>query len=254
MEDVPTPPNEQDTQEAGNGEPSVFVYYKFRLTLDESTFEVGKRPLSSYTSTTRDWFSWLLEKQYINGKATAGCEVKGRMGDYVKPHFHIHFRSATKKDTIAQGLRRKYEKDYEEKLYGNSMYTLKLEADPMNDDKFFRYPLKQQDPDKPLMAIGIACQKTRDMCVAAIASYKVVCEVNQSKDMKIKLNESLYDRLEVYLDKNGCSIINILKFYTEDNKPINDATIVGYFNTYRLRRQIISYAEYASILKSKYNI
>ena len=67
-------------------------------------------------------------------------------------------------------------------------------------------------------------------------------------------SDTLYDRLEVQLDKGQGTLEEILAFYMSENKPINDATIVGYYNLYRLKRQKISHAEYADKLKSKYGI
>lgn len=248
----------QDNEDGQKAEPSIFVYYKFRLTLDDQIYD-GKKPISLYRAQTKSWFEWLQVERYISGKATAGCEVKNTMGDYCNPHFHIHFRSATKKDTIAQAMRRKYLKEYDEKLVGVKMYSLKLEADTCSEDKFFRYAYKQQEPEKELLSCGFALQKTRDLCVAAKASYIVAVEQRQKKAAHKEEASSLYDRLEIYLDKQreqstSCAILeHILKFYVEEQKPINCNTIVGYYNVYRLKRQLISYVEFARLL-SKHNV
>jgi len=232
----------------------IYVYYKFRLTLDFEVFD-GKAALQPYISCTNSWFNWLIDQGFIDGKATGGCEVKGKTGDYVKPHFHIHFRSTSKKDCIAQAIRRKYFKDYEIKLKGNQMYSLKLDPYPDNDLKFFGYALKQQNPDKRLLVVSFTPTQARDLCVAGNAMFKSTCEFNSAKQMHREDKETLYDRLEEFLDEHGPTLENILKFYVEkEKKPINDGTIVGYYNLYRLRRQIITYAEYSAKLISKYNI
>lgn len=253
--EIPISDPQVDLQEGPPAEPSIFVYYKFRLTLDDEIYKENK-PLSSYKSITQSWFTWLQAENYITGQATAGCEVKNSKGDFTRPHFHIVFKSTAAKATIAQALRRKYLKDYDEKLSGNKMYSLVQEHETTSEEKFFRYPLKQQDPDKPLMSVGFKSQKTRDLCVAAKASYIVACQINCRKAAHKEEAQTLYDRLEKYLDKqpDNNHLVNILKFYVEDQKPINDCTIVGYFNVYRLKRQLITYAEYADKLKSRYNV
>jgi len=231
----------------------MYVYYKFRLTLDENTFESGT-DTRKYLTQTKSWFSWLQETGFVDGKATAGCEIKGKTGEFCRPHMHVHFRSMHKKDAIAQAMRRKYFKEEEIKLKGNQMYALKLDPYPDNDIKFFGYALKQQNPNKDLLTVGFSQTQAWEMCVAGNAQYKSTCEYNAVKQMHREEKETLYDRLEEFLDKEGATLENILKFYIEKNKPINDTTIVGYFHLYRLKKQIITFAEYSDKLKSKYNI
>ena len=232
----------------------MIKYFDFRLTLDEDVYEQSSRKFKMYSDITISWFNWLIEKNYIADRATAGFEVLGKTGDNVKPHFHIRMSSYANHAAVRKAIREKFRKDYDQELKGNHMYMFKIIADPDHEQKFFRYPLKQQE-GKPLIGKGFTQGQLKDMCVAAIANYKTTCEVNIKKQERHENNDTLYDRLEQYLDKKGCTLENILKFYVEEEKkPINDQTIVGYFNLYRLRRQIITYSAYSLKIKSKYNL
>jgi hypothetical protein len=43
----------------------------------------------------------------------------------------------------------------------------------------------------------------------------------------------------------------IIEFYMEENRPINNTTIIGYYNLWRLKSKKISIDDYALILKNK---
>ena len=232
----------------------MIKYFDFRLTLDEDVYEDNPRKYKIYQDITRAWYDWLIERNYIADRATAGFEVLGKNGDNVKPHFHIRMSSYANQSAVRKAIREKFRKDYDQDLKGNHMYMFKIIADPDHEQKFFRYPLKQQE-GKALIGKGFTQDQLKEMCIGAVANYKTTCEVNQKKQERHEHNDTLYDRLEQFLDKNGCTLENILRFYVEEErKPINDQTVVGYFNLYRLRRQIITYTEYSLKIKSKYNI
>ena len=93
------------------------------------------------------------------------------------------------------------------------------------------------------------------MRLGANAVYKTGCEVQQARDDKRDDKETLWDRLEEKLNKNpqGETMAQIIEFYMEENRPINNTTIIGYYNLYRLKSKKISIEDYALILKNKNN-
>ena len=124
------------------------------------------------------------------------------------------------------------------------------------EDKFFCYPLKQggalsqiEHPSR-----GFSEDEIIAMTKAARMTAAIAMEVAIKKGNKKEESDTLYDRLEAALDKGQGTLGEILTFYMEENKPINDSTIVGYYNLYRLKRNRITVAEYAQILKSKYTV
>jgi len=234
------------------------VYMKLRITTSEDVYDPTdeqnwKAADRGGPRRLKNLLEMLEENGFIFSKMTSGYEKKGRTGDWVKPHFHIHFNTMTKRDTIRKSITRWWFKTYEEKLSGNKMWSFQIEPYVV-EDKFFCYPLKQAAWQQGAMTKGFNEEEIITMTKAANMTAAIAMEVAIKKNDKKEESDTLYDRLEVALDKGQGTIGEILTFYMEENKPINDTTIVGYYNLYRLKRNRISVAEYAEILKSKYTV
>lgn len=229
--------------------------YKLRITTDDETYNPDTNQFKTLLSVANRVLDRLIISQFIHSIATMGCEVKGKNGDYVKPHFHIHFNSKVKKDTIVKNIKRFYEDQWGEVLKGNGMYYLKLESYIDNEKKFYGYPLKQQEDLDNVKSIGYTDEQLEELRVGANAVYKTGCEVQQARDDKREEKETLWDRLEEFLNKNSASepMAKIIEFYMQENRPINNTTIIGYYNLYRLKSNKITIEDYALILKNKNN-
>lgn len=228
--------------------------YKLRITTDDETYNPEKNnQMKTLLGVSKSVYARLISSQFIHSMAVMGCEVKGKNGDYVKPHFHIHFNSKVKKDTIVKNIRRYYEDQYDEKLKGNSSYYLKLESYIDNEKKFYGYVLKQQENLDNVESLGMSEKYLEEMRIGANAVYKTGCEVQRARDERREEKETLWDRLEEYLKKAEDSepMAKIIEFYMEENRPINNTTIIGYYNLWRLKSKKISIDDYALILKNK---
>lgn len=228
--------------------------YKLRITTDDDQFNATEtRQFKTACSVANTIYDRLIGYEFIHSKAVMGVEVKGKSGDYVKPHFHIHFNSKIKKDTIVKNLKRFYEDNYGENLKGNGMYYLKIESYIDNEQKFYGYPLKQQEDISKVKYLGYTQEQIEEMRVGANAVYKTGCEVQQSRNDRREEKETLWDRLEEFLNKTPDSepMAKIIEFYMTENRPINNTTIIGYYNLYRLKSGKITIEDYASILKNK---
>lgn len=227
--------------------------YKLRITTDDDTYNPENCTYKTLVNVSNRIYDRLIESKFIHAKAVMGCEVKGKNGDYVKPHFHIHFNSKVKKDTIVKNLKRYYEDQYDEKLKGNGMYYLKLESYIDNENKFYGYPLKQQETITRIRYSGYTSEQIEEMRIGANAVYKTGCEVQQARDDKRDDKETLWDRLEEQLNNNPEkeTMSQIIEFYMKENRPINNTTIIGYYNLYRLKSKKITVEDYALILKKK---
>lgn len=229
--------------------------YKLRITTDDETYNPDTKQWNTLKGVAQRIYDRLISSQFIHSKAVMGCEVKGKNGDYVKPHFHVHFDSKVKKDTIVKNIKRYYEDQYGDSLKGNGMYYLKIESYIDNEIKFYGYPIKQQDSLADVKSIGYTPEQMEQMRVGANAVYKTGCEVQQARDDKREDKETLWDRLEEFLKKNSeCEpMAKIIEFYMSENRPINNTTIIGYYNLYRLKSNKITVEDYALILKNKNN-
>jgi hypothetical protein len=219
---------------------TLVIYYKIRLTLDCDIWESNDGKHRSYKGITEDWFNWLKTTKYINSKATAGFEVKDKKGEYCRPHFHIHFDSTARKETIQKAMKRRYKDLYDEVLAGNDMYCVKQEPYPDNEVKFYGYAMKQGS----YLTFGIDDDKVKEYAAASSAVYKTTCQINQKKVEAKDQADTLYDRLAIYLGKNGSSLKNVVQFYLDNNKPINPTTMQGYYWLYQLKSKEITIDEF----------
>ena len=240
----------------------LFVYYKFRLTLDDDVWDGSSSRVVSM-GALREWTDWLADGGYVSGRMTAGWEVKNSHGDFCKPHIHIHFKSTSKKDTIVKSLKRHYLAMYDETLVGNGLYSFKLCAFPESEDKFFRYPLKQQTftLKGKHYCRGFTDEEIKTMSAVAHGSWVTSAECNNSKKDKRENTDTLYDRLLKNVTKkldgkplDSSHFYLIVQFYKDEKRPINDSTMVGYYHLIRLELGSTTVAEYSAKLISKYSL
>jgi len=226
------------------------IYYKFRYT-----FREDEKDIKGQKDTCRYILS-LLKKFIILNKFTLGIECFKSGMEEAKPHVHIHFVSRTKKDTIIKSLKRADINDGCNLFHGNRCYALGIEVN-VNEDKFFRYPFKQQKGDTyryTIFGSFINSERAGTLRDEAYAVWITACEIQNKKNEKKEDNDQLSDRLFNYLDKldNLDSDIKIKvaiqKFYIdEEKKPFNKTTALGYFYNYKISRKLMTHEELAKL-------
>lgn len=233
------------------GQGVIPVYIKLRISVDDEVWNPNQSSAQGqyklHVSKMKSMISFLRENKFIHSKMTCGFEVKGKTGDYVRPHYHIHFDTTTKKDTIRKSITRHWEKNYDEKLSGNKMWSLQIEPYVV-EDKFFCYALKQQDEACPTPSMGFDEQQVKSMIKAAQMTAAIATEVAQKKQAKKEEADTLYDRLAKYLDQREGTLGDIVKFYMDENRPINKVTIRGYYDLYRLKTGRMTIDEYVETI------
>lgn len=225
------------------------IYYKFRYTFqDVDDFREQRASVKLILG--------FLKKFILHDRFTAGVEYfKSGMED-AKPHCHIHFVSRTKKDTIVKSLKRSSARDGLDLFHTNRCYSLGVEVN-VNEDKFFRYPLKQQKGDTyKLILYGNFITKDRliQLRDEAYAVWITACEIQNKKKEKKEDSDQLCDRLFVYLDKidnldTDLKIkVGIQTFYIEEEKkPFNKTTALGYFYNYKITRKRMTHEQLACL-------
>lgn len=225
------------------------IYYKFRYTfLDDIDFREEKSCVKLILG--------FLKKFILCDKFTLGIEYfKSGMED-AKHHVHIHFVSRTKKDTIVKSLKRASAKEDLDLFHSNRCYSLGVEVN-VNEDKFFRYPLKQQKGDTyKFVLYGNFITKDRlvQLRDEAYAVWITACEIQNKKKEKKEDSDQLSDRLFCYLDKidnldTDLKIkVGIQTFYIEEEKkPFNKATALGYFYNYKITRKRMTHEQLACL-------
>lgn len=185
--------------------------------------------------------------------SVGGYEVKGKTGDYVKPHLHIHFTSYQCKDTIIKSVKRYFKDNHDIKLIGNKMYYMKPVPFVDNQEKFMRYPIKQYTKKEELknsVVRGFSEERLEEMRQAAHAVWLTGCEVQNARIDRKDDKDTLWDRLEAKLAKSETKnyMEQIIQFYMDENRPINNTTITGYYNLWLLKSNEITVKTYADKL------
>jgi len=222
------------------------IYYKFRYTFNEE-MHANLNDQKSITDEILKILRPYMSSEYY----TAGIEwFKSGMVD-CKHHVHVHFISRTKKDTIVKKLKRSSDSWFS----GNRCYSLGVEVN-VDKDKFFRYPLKQQQGDtrKYIKAGGFSKESLIQMRDCAYAVWLTAAEVMNKKIQKKEDSDQLCDRLFVYLDNIGQMDtdlkikVSIQKFYIEqEKKPFNKTTALGYFYNYKIQKGLMTHEELAAL-------
>jgi len=220
------------------------MYYKLRITPSDQEEPVDGVYERENQNVSKMFLLTLIGilTPYVDGFLTSGIELLNSKGEETWLHYHIHFRSKSKKDTISKQMRRSL-KDYGIDLVGIKMFSFKLETYVV-EEKFYRYPLKQglivsfRDTKCQL---GFDEEKLKIMSAMANDCWKIGCEVNNSKADKKEDADGLYQRLLAKYVKSGLGVQEDWKilefeilFYQGEQRAINLTTLKAYVNNIKL--------------------
>lgn len=209
------------------------VYYKYRYTFSKNDDEI---------EMFKRIYNYIKEHYLLGDKIIGGIEhyTKGMMS--TKPHCHIHFISRVASDTIRKGIMREFN------LIGRCQ-CCKAEVF-VDEGKFWRYPLKQQDGDSKVFALGKGFEndEIRTMRETAYACWLQAAEVTIHK-MEKKAEKTSKERLFSYLDglqlSTESSIVrSSYEYYVEHEENFNYNTVNGYIHIYLLKNKIMSYEKF----------
>jgi len=239
VEDSPIPLTKSSVIRRELSMHTIPVYYKYRFTFQpDDAIDYQKAQVRNIISVMKKQ-GYILDNKYI-----ASIEHYSVGMSSAKPHTHIHFMSRAKSDTIRKQLAREF------KMVGR-VQCCKAEVN-VDEPKFWRYPLKQQQGPSKIYTLfeGFEKEEINRMCDIAYEMWKVSAEVSVAKREKVEENNTLKDRLFIYLDtlsvKTRYDVISAaLMYYVEkENHPVNNQTIDGYVNLYMLQKKMISYDIY----------
>lgn len=227
------------------------IFYKFRFTFEGQDENHDYEKDDKDFQFTTNWFIDQFQEYYL-GKMTSGIEFLNSKGQPTWAHLHIHFSSKTKKDTIWKQIKRKWADDGFGNIVGNKQYSFKVET-YVNEEKFFRYPLKQglqkswKAPNGRTTArqFGFTDQELELMYEKAHDCYLISQEVSNAKQDRKDEADSLYDRLLEAYKKNPKNdeveiLAMIFQFYQDEKRSININTCKGYVNNIMLDAKLIT--------------
>lgn len=218
-------------------------FIKFRWTLyDEQSYQ-------SICSWVKTDFSPIF--------MTMGLESLNEFGEPAKPHVHIHFITDKSVGAIRKAIQRHpFYKD--SNIKGNLLYSLAEEKDVKDICRFFRYAWKQGGRKTYLEILPpemIDIVSEQEAC--AKEEYAQLVERNLAYREKQK-NPTNFDKLMEYMEEvykpewDDIQILaNMIEYYAEKGTSINQNTLVGYLNTFKIRRKIISSTDMARLMLKK---
>lgn len=222
----------------------VPVYYKLRVTPPDQVEPVDGVYERENINASRLFLMTLLGiiTPYVDGFLTSGIELLNGKGEETHLHYHLHFRSKTKKEAIRKQLKRKLQ-DVGVTLLGNKMFSLVVDTYVV-EEKFFRYPLKQGlliSYREQRLHIGFDDDTLKAMSERANDSWKISCEVANSRADRREDADSLYLRMLAKYKITGltnqedyeiCEFL--ILFYQSENRAVNLTTIKSYVNNIKL--------------------
>lgn len=211
--------------------------WDLRFTFSEQTSEheylVEPNLLNRYKHIAKALKDKIINYTY-EGKLTGGVEVKNKIGEHTRCHVHFRFLSIHKKDTMVKPFKSLLKDKYDQDTVGNKVWYFK--SLPEQDvNKFWRYPLKETL--MPSLCSGYPLAKLEEMAKIANAHLQTTIQVNQKKLDNRDSSDTLFSRLKIILGKEKCNkkiptVTRIIKFYSEEDRPLNKTVIVGYALTY----------------------
>lgn len=230
--------------------------YKFRFTF----------------STTLEQVSQDLVKELIGmlvlepERYTVGFESLDKYGDTTYSHMHIHW--TTLDTTSLDALRKRFQRwcksneTHVNGRKGNALYSLTLEQDVKDHDRFFRYPWKQYSSIVDLMRdnqrFSVPMFNKTELFIdthrqLAYEEWSLAVDRNRSARDKLMRKQEGREELFLYLEEWRSNIqtekdvlMLIMKYYVEKEKSANKNTLLGYTYTACLKFGIVSYSELAS--------
>lgn len=221
------------------------IYYHLRITFSDQTekheYIEDKEKLKRWKYISKQIKEVLLNyAQY--GKITGGLETKNKIDEHTRGHVHFAFASTSRKDTIIKPVKRLLNDMYDMSTTGNKYFYFKAKPEP-DVDRIFRYPLKQALV--PSLCSGFTSSQLQILHQGAHDSYLTTIQVNQKKMDNRDTSDTLFLRLCDVLKKEKLKIYKeivsrAIRFYCEEDRPLNRQVITGYALTYQVKEKIRS--------------
>lgn len=212
----------------------IFCSYRY-------TFEDQKWTNEQYISKGKDFVRYIREHYSMN-KMTWGIENHTKGMIKCKAHIHIHFVTKHKPASIRKTLGRYFN------IIGRHQCCKPQVL--VDEDKFFRYPLKQQKNDSYIgyNGVGFPVTQLNEMRDRANDEWILSAEIFQGK-LEKKLERSTKDRLFTYLSTldfvdEETLVKKSYEYFVLNEDNFNVNTVNGYIHIYLLANGLKTYQSF----------
>jgi len=230
------------------------IPYKFRFTFSDQDDSLECLKDKAFIGRCKMIHRCLINKLSDNhyfymDKFTSGFEVRSK-GEDCRAHIHINFRSTHLKNSMNRTIKRLLVDEFNQEYYGNKCYSFKEELGVRDEEKFYRYPLKQGL--NPQLCRGFSKDKLEQMHQVARDSYTASCQVFQAKMDNKDKDDTLFLRVLTKIKKNNDNTKRAIaktfyQHYFEEDRPINKTVIEGYVLNALLKLNLITIDDLISL-------
>lgn len=222
-------------------------YYKLRYTFpDEVQDEENKTVLMDRIKEfcRTELIEWITHFEAVD--YSYGIEFKDKYGEPTKIHVHMHFASDKDIGGMRKWITRRWKEQGEERTRA-SLYSFVEEKDVKDEERFYRYPLKQyagkfsSGLTHRMLVASISPEKHAELVALAHDEWTRLCEINIKKRDTQLNKDTTYQKIEKHLGQMDIKTYGqvkdeLIKFYMKEGMAINVNTIAGYVVTYSLNR------------------
>jgi len=190
-------------------------------------------------------------------KYTLGVEELDKLGIPCKnlgKHIHFHFITDKdiKKDTYQRDFRKDYKDEFKIDLKGNKMYMIKVRNDADSEERWMRYPLKQQKDLENYNYYNYGREEIYLMWKCAHDEYIRQVETNNKSLDKYLDKSSFKGKCYIELKAKGINdkksfIIAFVKYYLEKSKVPPISKLNDYWIDFQLSVGIMTVEEWYAL-------
>lgn len=173
-------------------------------------------------------------------------EKINKYGEPTHEHFHFNFLSDASKDSIQKRIR-KYFEDLTLVCRGNKCYALVECGEPDDIKRWIRYLMKEKWLPSHSCIKDFTTDEISQMELLAKDEFALTIKKNLANRKKLEDKTTLFDKIVEKLEEQNPKLnsfkqihIFIMKFYTEEKKPLNFTTIDGYAWNYMVYSKLIT--------------
>lgn len=207
---------------------------------------------ASYGDASFNWTRGRLLKEfrekYQPSKYLYTIETKDKYGKDTEPHIHFNceLNEPVKKDTLQAWFRR-FSNNAGFPLKGNKCYSIRVLADMEDEDRWWRYCLKEQGSKS--FSKGFDKQQLKNWRMLAVDERNRQIEKNNKALDKYLDKSSFKGKMFSFFQEKEISthkpfVIGLIKYYMEKSQVPPFSKIDDYWIDYKISVGIMSVEEY----------
>lgn len=191
---------------------------------------------------------WLKQQKFNVTNYLYGFETKNKFGEDTQPHIHYKFETDedVKKNTLQKNFKT-YMKNLGIELKGVKHYAIILTPQPEDEDRWWRYVLKEEDA---MTGGGMDSEWVHLQTALAVDERKLQIKRNCEARARIMENDSfkgkmyLYLKDELFINSEREFYIAMIDYYKSKSKTAPFSKIRDYWPDYQICMGLMTSSHY----------